>query len=102
MYDMKSVVTIRLDEELQRLLDRVCKETGRSRSDIVRDALRRQLMLLRFEQLRKKILPFAHEACQCALAFGHAGRHARQRCSSFRAGPPLHSLEHLKPKGVSG
>jgi predicted transcriptional regulator len=56
---MKSVVTIRLDDELEQMLDRVCKETGRSRSDIVRDALRRQLTLLRFERLRTKILPFA-------------------------------------------
>ncbi len=56
---MKSAVTIRLDDDLEQMLDRVCKETGRSRSDIVRDALRRQLTLLRFEQLRRKILPFA-------------------------------------------
>jgi len=56
---MKSAVTIRLDDDLEQMLDRVCKETGRSRSDIVRDALRRQLTLLRFERLRRKTLPFA-------------------------------------------
>ena len=33
--------------------------TGRSRSDLVRDALRRQLALLQFEQLRRRIVPFA-------------------------------------------
>ena len=59
MYDMRSAITIRLDKELERLLDRVCKETGRTRSDVVRDSLRRQLSLLRFEQLRRKTLPFA-------------------------------------------
>lgn len=59
MYDVKSAVTIRLDEELEQLLDRVCEETGRTRSDVVRDALRRQLALLRFDQLRRKALPFA-------------------------------------------
>lgn len=56
---MKPTVTIRLDEELERLLDRLCRETGRTRSELVRDALRRQLSLLRFEQLRRKVLPFA-------------------------------------------
>ena len=56
---MKSTVTIRLDRELERLLDRLCQETGRTRSELVRDALRRQLSLLRFELLRRKVLPFA-------------------------------------------
>ncbi len=56
---MKSTITIRLDEELERLLDRLCRETGRTRSELARDALRRQLSLLRFEQLRRKVLPFA-------------------------------------------
>ncbi len=56
---MKSTVTIRLDDDLERLLAQLCKQTGRTRSDVVRDALRRQLNLLRFEQLRRKVLPFA-------------------------------------------
>ena len=56
---MKSAITIRLDPDLEKLLDRLCKETRRTRSDIVRDALRRQLSLMRFEQLRRQVLPFA-------------------------------------------
>jgi predicted transcriptional regulator len=56
---MKSVLTIRLDADLQRRLSRLAKRTGRSRSDLARDALRRQLSLLQFEHLRRKILPFA-------------------------------------------
>ena len=60
MYDMKtSAVTIRLDTDLERMLDKVCKQSGRTRSDIVRDALKRQLSVLRFEQLRRQVLPFA-------------------------------------------
>ncbi len=60
MYDMKtSAVTIRLEPALQRLLDKVCKQSGRTRSDILRDALKRQLSILRFEQLRRQVLPFA-------------------------------------------
>lgn len=54
-----STITIRLDEELERELDRVCAQTGRTRSDLARDALRRQLALLRFERLRKRALPLA-------------------------------------------
>lgn len=56
---MKNTITIRLDPQLEKLLDRLCKQTGRTRSDLVRDALRRQLSLLRFENLRRKTLPFA-------------------------------------------
>ena len=60
MYDMKtSAVTIRLEPQLQKLLDQVCKQSGRTRSDVLRDALKRQLSILRFEQLRRHILPFA-------------------------------------------
>ncbi len=59
LYDMKSAITIRLDDDLERLLGELCEQTGRTRSDIVREALRRQLKLLRFEHLRRKVLPFA-------------------------------------------
>lgn len=59
MYDMKSVLTLRLDENLDRMLDDVAQQTGRSRSEVVRDALRRQLSVIRFDLLRSKVLPFA-------------------------------------------
>jgi predicted transcriptional regulator len=60
MYDMKtSTVTIRIEPDLQKLLDKVCKQSGRTRSDIVRDSLKRQLSITRFEQLRRQVLPFA-------------------------------------------
>jgi len=54
-----AAVTIRLDANLQRQLDRVSRQLGRTRSEIVRDALRRQLALLRFEQARRQLMPFA-------------------------------------------
>lgn len=56
---MKSTLTVRLDEELERGLSRLCRQTGRKRSEIVREALRRQLSLLRFAHLRRRVLPFA-------------------------------------------
>ena len=60
MYYMKTgAVTIRLDPSLEELLDRVCQTSGRSRSDVVRDALRRQLTLDLFEEARRQVIPFA-------------------------------------------
>ncbi len=56
---MKSILTIRLDKELERRLGDLAKRTGRTRSDLARDALRRQLALFQFEHLRRKVLPFA-------------------------------------------
>ncbi|MBI4461086.1 MAG: ribbon-helix-helix protein, CopG family [Acidobacteria bacterium] len=56
---MKTTLTIRLDDELERWLKRLSRQTGKKRSEIVRDALRRQLSLLRFEHLRRRVLPFA-------------------------------------------
>jgi predicted transcriptional regulator len=54
-----STLTIRLDPELDRQLDRLAKRSGRSRSEIARDALRRQLAVLQLDEARKQILPFA-------------------------------------------
>ena len=56
---MKGTLTIRLDKGLERMLDRLCKTTGQSRSDIVRQAVRREVSLRRFEDLRRRVLPFA-------------------------------------------
>jgi len=58
-YMKTSTLTIRLDDALERELDQACARTGRTRSELARDALRRQLALLRFERLRKRTLPFA-------------------------------------------
>ena len=54
-----SALTIRLDRDLQRQLARLAKLLGRSRSDVARDALRRQLAVLQFEDLRRQVMPFA-------------------------------------------
>ena len=60
MYNMKTAtLTIRLDEELSRLLDEAARKSGRNRSDIAREALRRQLRLSQFEAIRKRIMPLA-------------------------------------------
>jgi predicted transcriptional regulator len=56
---MPGTLTIRLDKDLAHSLDRVCERSGRTRSAVVRDALRRQLALSRFEDLRRRVMPFA-------------------------------------------
>jgi predicted transcriptional regulator len=55
-------MTIRLDSKLQRELDRLCRRLRRTRSEVVRDALRRQLALLRFDESRRSLMPFAEAA----------------------------------------
>lgn len=52
-------LTIRLDRDLDKLLSRASKQAGKSRSEVAREALRRQLRLVQFEALRKKAMPFA-------------------------------------------
>ena len=43
-------------------LEAACAETGRFSGEIVRDALRRQLQLMRFERLRRQALPYGEAA----------------------------------------
>jgi len=54
-----SSITIRLDRDLERLLARASRRSGRNRSEIAREALRRQLRISQFEALRQRIMPFA-------------------------------------------
>lgn len=54
-----STITVRLDAKIQRELNRLSRQLGRSRSDIVRDAVRRQVALLQFERTRRALLPLA-------------------------------------------
>jgi predicted transcriptional regulator len=48
-----------LDPELDRLLTKASRQDGRSRSDVAREALRRQLRLSQFEAVRRRLMPFA-------------------------------------------
>ena len=54
-----ATLTIRLDKGLDKLLDKVSRKTGRNRSEVAREALHRQLRIIQFEALRKRIMPFA-------------------------------------------
>lgn len=55
----KSTLTIRLDKDLANLLTKASRRSGRNRSEVAREALRRQLRISQFEALRRKIMPFA-------------------------------------------
>ena len=56
---MSTTLTVRLDEDLAEKLRALSARTGRSRSELVRAAVRRQVALETFEQLRRDVLPLA-------------------------------------------
>lgn len=55
-------LTIRLDDQLEAELERLAKSTKRSKSDLVRDMIRRETALARFEQIRAELMPYAEAA----------------------------------------
>ena len=60
MHDMKTAaLMIHLDPALERQLRRLARRTGRRRSDVAREALRRQLALAPFDDRRCEIMPCA-------------------------------------------
>jgi len=52
-------LSIRISKTMARDLREVCWQEGRSTSEVVRDCLRRYLVIQRFRALRQKALPFA-------------------------------------------
>ena len=54
-----ATLTIRLDNDLYDLLTDASRKSGRNRSEVAREALRRQLRLSQFESLRRRIMPLA-------------------------------------------
>jgi metal-responsive CopG/Arc/MetJ family transcriptional regulator len=59
---MRQTVAVSLPAELTTRLDAVAAEEGTSRSEIVRDALRRYLAQRQLQQVRAAVLPFAEAA----------------------------------------
>jgi len=55
-------LTIRIDDKLARELERLAKQSGRPKSELAREALRRQLAIARFRTLRGKLMPYAEAA----------------------------------------
>ena len=54
-----TTLTIRIDSRLEKALTRLAKSTGRTKSEIAREAIERQVAVVRFRELRRKTLPFA-------------------------------------------
>ncbi|MGD8720659.1 MAG: ribbon-helix-helix protein, CopG family [Desulfobacterales bacterium] len=48
-----------MDKDLDALLTKASQRSGKNRSVIAREALRRQLRLEHFEEIRKRVMPFA-------------------------------------------
>jgi predicted transcriptional regulator len=56
---MSTSLTIRLDDQLSQSLDQAATGSGRSRSEVVRDALRRQLAISALDEVRERLIPLA-------------------------------------------
>jgi predicted transcriptional regulator len=59
---MSATLTIRIDDVLERELTMAANAAHRPKGDIVREALRRQLTLNKFRQLRTQVMPLAEQA----------------------------------------
>jgi len=57
-----ATLTIRLDDKLDRELARLARQTGRTKSEVAREALRRQLAIQKFRALRREAMPYAAAA----------------------------------------
>ncbi len=57
-----ATLTIRLDAQLEAALNRLAEETKRSKSDLVREMLRRQLAVEKFREARRQLLSLGEQA----------------------------------------
>jgi metal-responsive CopG/Arc/MetJ family transcriptional regulator len=56
---MRETVTISLPQAVRRELDRIAKEDGVSRSDVLRQSLEDYLLVRRFRRLRQRMMAAA-------------------------------------------
>jgi len=59
---MSTTLTIRLDNDLDRILSDLAAEQKRSKSDLVREMLRRQAAVIDLHLLRDELVPQAERA----------------------------------------
>jgi predicted transcriptional regulator len=57
-----STLTIRLDDHLDAQLSRLAAKSQRTKSDLVRDMLRREAALAALEEARAALVPLAEQA----------------------------------------
>ena len=57
-----ATLTVRIDDDLDRMLTELAQAQGRSKSELVRRMLRRQLAVTAFEETRRMLLPLGERA----------------------------------------
>ena len=55
-------LTIRIDEQLEKDLERLASTQHRTKSDLAREMLRKRVAVERFRELRRRALPLAEAA----------------------------------------
>jgi len=65
---MKGSISVRLDKDVARLLARAVRLSGRTQSEVIRDALRRQLAIDVFDQMRRRVAPFTFRADRAGIS----------------------------------
>lgn len=58
---MSTTLTIRLDDKLSQSLDEASARSGKNRSEVVREALRRQLAISALDEARERLVPLAEK-----------------------------------------
>jgi metal-responsive CopG/Arc/MetJ family transcriptional regulator len=56
---MNRPITVRLPEDLRKLLEGISKSENIPVSDLVRESIRKYISIYRFRKLRNRVLPFA-------------------------------------------
>src|SRR5512146_1428549 len=57
-----TTLTIRLDEKLERELNRLARTQGKTKSEIARELLRRHILVRQLDEIRNKLRPYAEAA----------------------------------------
>jgi predicted transcriptional regulator len=56
---MNRPITVRLPDDLRKILESISQAENIPVSDVVRESIRKYVSLYRFRKLRKQVLPFA-------------------------------------------
>jgi len=57
-----ATLTMRIDDRMETELSKLAEATHRTKSDLAREMLRRQIAIRRFQDLRAKVVPYAEAA----------------------------------------
>ncbi len=56
---MNETLTVRIPKDLGKQLKKLCRQQGRSTSEVVRESLRRYIAAEQFRQIREMVRPYA-------------------------------------------